>query len=216
MMEVVMDQMADELGMDRLELRRKNFIAADSFPHETALGHRLRLGQLRRGARPAHGEARPRGARAREGGARPPRASGAASATRPTRRSAGWRPRGYRARGFGLQTGLWESAMSGARHRCGHGLHGDLAARPGPRHDLRRSSPTARRRPEHRVSTATGHGREGLGTTGRGRSAGRRHGAQATGGRDEGAAIVAHARGRARGHRVADGKFSSRARPTRA
>ncbi len=34
--EVCMDQLADELGMDRLELRRKNFIT--EFPAETALG----------------------------------------------------------------------------------------------------------------------------------------------------------------------------------
>jgi carbon-monoxide dehydrogenase large subunit len=38
MLEVAMDQLAAELGMDRLELRRKNFIAKESFPHETALG----------------------------------------------------------------------------------------------------------------------------------------------------------------------------------
>ena len=36
MIEVCMDQLADELGMDRLELRRKNFIT--EFPAETALG----------------------------------------------------------------------------------------------------------------------------------------------------------------------------------
>jgi carbon-monoxide dehydrogenase large subunit len=33
-----MDQLADELGMDRLELRRRNFIAPESFPHTTPLG----------------------------------------------------------------------------------------------------------------------------------------------------------------------------------
>ena len=38
MIEVLVDQLAEELGMDRLELRRRNFIAADSFPHETAVG----------------------------------------------------------------------------------------------------------------------------------------------------------------------------------
>jgi carbon-monoxide dehydrogenase large subunit len=36
--EVAMDQLADELGMDRLELRRKNFIPAEEFPYETPLG----------------------------------------------------------------------------------------------------------------------------------------------------------------------------------
>ncbi|HEX6022965.1 MAG TPA: xanthine dehydrogenase family protein molybdopterin-binding subunit [Solirubrobacter sp.] len=38
MIEVCIDQLAGELGMDRLELRRKNFIDPASFPHETALG----------------------------------------------------------------------------------------------------------------------------------------------------------------------------------
>jgi carbon-monoxide dehydrogenase large subunit len=38
MIEVCMDQLAAELGLDRLEIRRRNFIAADDFPHETAVG----------------------------------------------------------------------------------------------------------------------------------------------------------------------------------
>jgi carbon-monoxide dehydrogenase large subunit len=36
--ELTMDRLADELGMDRLELRRKNFVAKDEFPFTTALG----------------------------------------------------------------------------------------------------------------------------------------------------------------------------------
>jgi aerobic carbon-monoxide dehydrogenase large subunit len=36
--ELSMDRLADELGMDRLELRRKNFIPKEEFPYETALG----------------------------------------------------------------------------------------------------------------------------------------------------------------------------------
>jgi carbon-monoxide dehydrogenase large subunit len=36
--ELMMDRMAEGLGMDRLELRRKNFIPAEEFPFETALG----------------------------------------------------------------------------------------------------------------------------------------------------------------------------------
>ncbi len=38
MLEVTIDQLADELGMDRIELRRKNFIAPDDFPYETPYG----------------------------------------------------------------------------------------------------------------------------------------------------------------------------------
>jgi aerobic carbon-monoxide dehydrogenase large subunit len=36
--ELAMDRLADELGMDRLELRRKNFVTKDEFPYQTALG----------------------------------------------------------------------------------------------------------------------------------------------------------------------------------
>ena len=36
--ELMMDKLADELEMDRLELRRRNFIPKDQFPFETALG----------------------------------------------------------------------------------------------------------------------------------------------------------------------------------
>ncbi|MDX6676752.1 MAG: aerobic carbon-monoxide dehydrogenase large subunit [Solirubrobacteraceae bacterium] len=38
MLEVMIDQLADELGMDRLELRRKNFIAPGDFPYTTPYG----------------------------------------------------------------------------------------------------------------------------------------------------------------------------------
>ncbi len=46
MIEVMLDQLADELGMDRLEIRRKNFIPKEDFPR--GRGHRrgLRLGRL--------------------------------------------------------------------------------------------------------------------------------------------------------------------------
>jgi aerobic carbon-monoxide dehydrogenase large subunit len=38
MIEVTMDQLAEELGMDPLELRRKNFVPPFSTPHETPIG----------------------------------------------------------------------------------------------------------------------------------------------------------------------------------
>jgi aerobic carbon-monoxide dehydrogenase large subunit len=38
LIEIMMDQMADELGMDRLELRRKNFIPKEDFPADVAVG----------------------------------------------------------------------------------------------------------------------------------------------------------------------------------
>jgi carbon-monoxide dehydrogenase large subunit len=38
MLEVTIDQLATELGMDRVELRRKNFIKPEQFPYETPYG----------------------------------------------------------------------------------------------------------------------------------------------------------------------------------
>ena len=38
MIETVLDQAAAELGMDPVEIRRKNFIPADAFPFETTVG----------------------------------------------------------------------------------------------------------------------------------------------------------------------------------
>jgi len=38
MLEVMIDQLAAELGMDAIELRRKNFIAPEDFPYETPYG----------------------------------------------------------------------------------------------------------------------------------------------------------------------------------
>jgi carbon-monoxide dehydrogenase large subunit len=111
MIEVCMDQLADELGMDRLELRRKNFIPKESFPHATALGivydsgdyHAsldLLMEKLDLEAFEAErAEAATRGIRRGIGfstyteicGLAPSRITGPA--------------------GFGLQTGLWESAI---------------------------------------------------------------------------------------------------------
>ena len=53
MIEVTMDQLAGELGMDPLELRRKNFIPAVRRRPRAPDRCRLRLRQLRRGARQA-------------------------------------------------------------------------------------------------------------------------------------------------------------------
>ena len=47
LIEVMIDQLAAELGMDPLELRRKNFIPPDDFPARDADRRRLRLRRLR-------------------------------------------------------------------------------------------------------------------------------------------------------------------------
>jgi aerobic carbon-monoxide dehydrogenase large subunit len=111
MIEVTLEQLAHELEMDPLELRRRNFIAADSFPHEVAVGvvydsgnyegtlakllEHIDVDQVRREA----DELRPKGIYRGIGfstwteicGLAPSRVTGPS--------------------GFGLQTGLWESAM---------------------------------------------------------------------------------------------------------
>ena len=79
--ERTIDALAGELGMDRIELRRKNFIK--EFPFTLASGLTDRLGRLRRVARQAPRVARPRrdplraAAAARE--RRPPNSSASAS-----------------------------------------------------------------------------------------------------------------------------------------
>jgi carbon-monoxide dehydrogenase large subunit len=111
MLEVAMDQLAAELGMDRLELRRKNFIPKESFPHETALGivydsgdyhasldkllEHLDVGAFRREQEELRGQGIHRGlgfsTYTEICGLAPSRVTGPS--------------------GFGLQTGLWESAL---------------------------------------------------------------------------------------------------------
>ena len=105
--EMMIDQLADELGMDRLELRRKNFMQPETFPHETAIGvvydsgdypkaldTLLALGDLEAiKAEAPPGKLRGIGYSTYTEicGLAPSRVTGPS--------------------GFGLQTGLWESAM---------------------------------------------------------------------------------------------------------
>ena len=215
LIELTMDALADELGIDRLELRRKNFIT--EFPQRDAARLHLRLGQLRRDARPLPGDARPRRV--------PARAGRAARARRLPRRGLLDLRRDLRARpvararaeGLG-HAGRLLRVGPGARapDRLGHRLHGHVAARPGARDELRadRRRP-ARRRPgrhrrdprrhEHRalrqehLRLAVARGR------GRGGRTGRREGT-----RQGEADRRAQPRGRARGHRARRGLVPGR------
>jgi aerobic carbon-monoxide dehydrogenase large subunit len=111
MIEVTLDQLAHELGMDPLELRRRNFIAADDFPHETALGITYDSGNyqgtLERLLEHVDLDAfRTRQERDRARGVY--RGIGFSTYTE----ICGLAPsRVTGPEGFGLQTGLWESAM---------------------------------------------------------------------------------------------------------
>ncbi|MEJ7893939.1 MAG: xanthine dehydrogenase family protein molybdopterin-binding subunit [Solirubrobacteraceae bacterium] len=109
MIEVCMDQLAEELGMDRLELRRKNFIT--EFPAETALGIVYDSGDY-------HGSLdkllthfdQPSFEREREEAKARGKLLGCGFST--YTEICGLAPsRVTGPQGFGLQTGLWESAM---------------------------------------------------------------------------------------------------------
>ncbi len=109
LIEVCMDQLADELGMDRLELRRRNFF--EEFPAETALGIVYDSGDYHgtldkllehfdvAGFEQERAKAKERGKLLGCGFATYTEICGLA----PSRVTG--------PQGFGLQTGLWESAM---------------------------------------------------------------------------------------------------------
>jgi len=107
MIEVTIDQLAAELGMDRLELRRKNFIDPASFPHETAVGVTYDSGNYPGALDKLLEHFDPEAEKA----AAPPgklRGIGYSTYTE----ICGLAPsRVTGPSGFGLQTGLWESAM---------------------------------------------------------------------------------------------------------
>jgi carbon-monoxide dehydrogenase large subunit len=111
MLEVTIEQLAHELGMDSLELRRRNFIATDSFPHTTAVGMTYDSGdypgaldKLLEHIDPA--EVRREAEALRERGIY--RGIGFSTYTE----ICGLAPsRATGPQGVGLQTGLWESAL---------------------------------------------------------------------------------------------------------
>ena len=218
-----MDQLAEELGMDPLELRRKNFIT--EFPNDQPARLHLRLGQLRRHARQAASRC---STSTRSGASRPScatAASTAASASRPTWRSAASGPsRALGPEGWGMQGGYFESApvrvhptgsvtvyTGTSPHGQGHetGFAQIVADRLGVDPDDRRGDP---RRHQHRA-VRQGHVRLALaGGRRRGDRPGRREGA----GQGE-ADRRAQARGGAGGHRGQPTAASGcAARPTRA
>ena len=112
MIEVTLDQLAHELGMDPLEIRRKNFIPKEDFPAAVATGVVYDSGDYHKTLDKLMEHVDVAAFRARAGRSCAPRASTAGSGSAPTPRSAGWRPRGSPVRrGVGVQAGLWESAM---------------------------------------------------------------------------------------------------------
>jgi carbon-monoxide dehydrogenase large subunit len=107
MIEVMIDQLAAELGIDPLDLRRKNFMAADSFPHETAIGVVYDSGNYQGSLEKLLEHIDPAEART---GATDGKLRGVGFST--YTEICGLAPsRVTGPSGFGLQTGLWESAM---------------------------------------------------------------------------------------------------------
>src|SRR4051794_23135631 len=107
MVEVLIDQLAAELELDPLELRRRNFMAPDSFPHTTALGIVYDSGNYPAALEKLLEHIDPAEART---GASAGKLRGIGFST--YTEICGLAPsRVTGPSGFGLQTGLWESAM---------------------------------------------------------------------------------------------------------
>ncbi len=111
MIEVTLDQLAHELDLDPLEVRRRNFVAADDFPHETALGIVYDSGNYQGTLDKLLEHVDVAGFRAEQERLRGEgvyRGIGFSTYTE----ICGLAPsRAVGPGGFGLQTGLWESAM---------------------------------------------------------------------------------------------------------
>ena len=130
--ERIMDELAVELDIEPMALRRKNWITHEEFPFTTVVRAHLRHGQLRAGHRPGHADVRLRGPA--------PRAAGAPRVGRPG--AAGHRHlhvhRDVRdravaaARVAGLRGGrLGGRQHPNAGHRQGRSDHRGVGARPG-------------------------------------------------------------------------------------
>ena len=93
--ERAVDLVARELGLDPVEVRRRNFIPPDAFPYDPGIlaGLALRHRRLREGARPRARDRRLRRLPRRAGSRRGARGATSGSASRPTSRSAAWRRR---------------------------------------------------------------------------------------------------------------------------
>ena len=150
MIEVTMDQLAHELGMDPLEIAAQELHPQGRVPdgHETPTGVVYDSGELRGDARQAAGAHRPRGVppRGRKSCAR--RASTEASGSPPTPRSAASRRRGSSGpAASACRRGGWESAMvrvhntrrghACTRARSGHGQGHETGVRSDRRRPAR-------------------------------------------------------------------------------
>ena len=156
LVERAMDMLADELGMDPADVRRKNFIAPDDFPHQTVSGASYDSGEYRRALDQALDNA------GYDAAAR--RAEGAPRARR--RQAARHRP---------VQLRRVDRLRVRARHlrgrhrRQGHGAPRHEPARPGPRDVVdaaRRPSSASTPEDITIIQSDTKHVARGMGTMG--------------------------------------------------
>ena len=151
MLEVTIDQLAAELGMDPVEVRRRNFIPPEEFPYETPYGITYDSGNyaaaLDRALEMVDMDAfRAEQAKLRsEGNPARDRLLDVYGDLR-SRAVAGGRSERLRPRDRPLRVG----ARARPPDRVGDGLHGRVAARAGPRDGLRADRGRSRRRGSER------------------------------------------------------------------
>ena len=137
LLERLMDLFARKIGMDPVEVRRKNLIPKDKFPYTVATGLTYDSGDYEGALDKALERVRLRGLPRRAGGGARGRTATSASASRPTSRSAGSAPRRWPARSGSAAGSTSQRDRSGLPHRRGAGLHRRQAARPGRGDDVR-------------------------------------------------------------------------------
>ena len=223
MIEVMLDQLAGRAGHGPRSSCGARTSSRRGLPGGDGARHRLRLRRLPRLARQAARALRPRRASSARGrGAARARACYRGLGFSTYTEICGLAPsRVTGPSGFGLQTGLWESAMVRVHFTGrGHGLHRHLAARPGPGDDVRadrRRPARASTRRTSRSCTATRHRPARPRHLRLAHDRGRRRGARARDqqGRRQGQEDRRpHARGGARRtSRCRDGKFSVKGSP---
>ena len=148
-MERLIDTAAREMGIDRVELRRRNHIAPGQMPYKAPSGMNYDSGEFTTVLDKALAGRRLAGLRQAQGRERGPQ-----QAARPRHRLLS---RGHRAAG----QGVWRHPLRGRRH--GHHAERHARLRPGPRHALRPGADRQARHPVRALPPAAGRFRPAQG-----------------------------------------------------
>ena len=197
LLERLVDKAARQLGVDRIELRRKNIIRADQFPYQTPVALPYDIGDyhatldlaLAADDYPNYAERK---------AATPPSAASCAGFGISTYIEACGIAPSALAGALGARAGLYEAAPSASTRRAGDGVHRHAQPRPGPRDHVRaarrREARRADRERRDRPRRHRPHRRSAWGPTARGRrrSAARRSTRRSTRSIDKGKKIAAH------------------------